>query len=258
MAQLLFKCGVYSQILADHTERNLGPFSFQCAHIKSMSKVWQQSIRTLWKVKSSFESCNAHPYNINTNRFHWGLGKFCVRPGRHIIIDSQKWNVIQYCLQAYNVQKAYIHTGTPNLILQKKMDFSSAKSTRMYSLTRKTPRCFVFTRPRGSIVNTKQLTAFTLFQPWVFLCKKGSRMARVTTNQETAALHVNCMPVTYQTILSFPSESVSICFYLDIEEIPVWVYIFSTCRHVYCFPLIWWQSRPLQVLLTKDSFRTIR
>ena len=153
----------------------------------------------------------------------WGLGKFCVRPGRHIIIDSQKWNVIQYCLQAYNVQKTYIHTSKPNLILQKNMDFSSAKSTGMYSLTRKTPRCFVFTRPRGSIVNTMHLTAFTLFPKLVPKHPPGGIIVQHH----------------FLDFLQLCSESVSICFYLEVEEIPVWVYVFSTCKPVYCFPLIY-------------------
>ncbi len=50
-----------------------------------------------------------------------------------------------------------------------------------YTLTRKTPRCSVFTWPRGSVINTKQLTVlckfwnfkgseFNLFQPCVLLC----------------------------------------------------------------------------------------
>ena len=41
--------------------------------------------------KFGFEGSNVHSNNLNTNLFHLGLGKFCLRPGRrlcHIITST--------------------------------------------------------------------------------------------------------------------------------------------------------------------------
>ena len=94
-----------------------------------------------------------------------------------------------------------------------------------YTLTRKTPRCSVFTWPRGSVINTKQLTVlckfwnfkgseFNLFQPCVLLTWMNGfttvpQYQWFSGNTKTSYVVITCKwCACYQIILYFPSESV--------------------------------------------------
>ncbi len=59
----------------------------------------------------TFGSSNAHSNNINSNLLHWGLGKFCLRPGRRLrgfkrvqskLGKCTRFSFLYFCIQSVN------------------------------------------------------------------------------------------------------------------------------------------------------------